>query len=70
MKWALLSQSYEWYGGEELELTEEEEKQVCYTFTVDKESDPSIDFVLSMGKTGDIVPESVIEVDDISIIKK
>lgn len=70
VKWALLSQSYEWYGGEELELTEEEEKQVCYTFTVDKESDPSIDFVLSMGKTGDIVPESVIEVDDISIIKK
>jgi len=73
IKFALLNQSYDWYGGADINLEKDIEKEVIETITVgqDKVSDSAIDFVISMGKISDVdTPLSTVEISDISILKK
>ncbi len=74
VKYAFLTAAYDWYGGEDLSLNAGEVKEAAYKFTVDKETDNNITFVISMGqiKVGEELvdtPVSAIEIDDISVIK-
>lgn len=73
VKYAFLTPapSYDWYGGEDLDLTAGELKEVDYTLKVnDKETSDQITFVISMGKIeGKETPISTIEIDDISVKK-
>ena len=70
VKYSLMNPSYAWYGGEDLELGADEVKEVDYEFTVDKDTNESITFAVSMGKIeGKDTPASTIEIDDISVVK-
>lgn len=71
VKYAFLTTSYDWYGGEDLELTANEVKEVEYTLDVgDKATDSAISFVVSMGKiAAKETPVSTIEIDDICVVK-
>ena len=70
VKYSLMNPSYAWYGGEDLELSADEVKEVDYEFTVDKDTNESITFAVSMGKIeGKDTPASTIEIDDISVVK-
>ena len=71
IKAALLTETYDWYGGADIDLKQNEEKEVNVTISVDKETDTNITFVLSMGIIdGKDTPASTIEIDDISIKKQ
>ncbi len=78
VKYAFLNPAYDWYGGEDVALTADEEKAVDFTLEVgDKPTHKEITFVISMGqiykdndKTQPIdTPVSTIEIDDISVVK-
>jgi uncharacterized protein YjdB len=68
IKFAFLNATYDWYGGADISLNADEEQTVTQTITVTKQTDPAIDFVISMGKIGD-TPASTIEISNISVIK-
>lgn len=68
VKAALLTETYDWYGGADIELAKDEEKEVVIPLYIDKETDTNITFVLSMGiMDGKDTPASTIEIDDISL---
>lgn len=68
VKAALLTEIYEWYGGADIELAKDEEKEVVIPLYIDKETDTNITFVLSMGiMDGKDTHASTIEIDDISL---
>ncbi len=70
VKYAFLNASYDYYGGEDLELIADEVKEVDYILNVDKATDSEISFVISMGKIADKeTPVSTIDIDDISVVK-
>ncbi len=70
VKYAFLDPSYDWYGGEDLNLTANEVKAVEYKLDVTKPTHNEITFVISMGKiANEDTPASTIEIDDISVIK-
>ena len=70
VKYAFLDPSYDWYGGEDLNLTANEVKAVEYKLDVTKPTHNKITFVISMGKiANEDTPASTIEIDDISVIK-
>lgn len=78
VKYAFLNPAYDWYGGEDVALTADEEKAVDFTLEVgDKPTHKEITFVISMGqiyKDNDKAqpidtPVSTIEIDDISVVK-
>ena len=71
VRYAFLNSKYDWYGGSDIALEAGQEKEVSDTITVgqDKESNPDMTFVLSMGKIDDS-PASQIELSDVSVIKK
>lgn len=69
IKAAMLSSGYTWYGGADIPLTQNEEKDVVIEFTMDKETDPETTMVISMGKIGDTTPPSVITLSDFSLVK-
>ena len=70
VKYAFLDPSYNWYGGEDLDLTANEVKAVDFTLDVTEPTHNEITFVISMGKISNAdTPVSVIEIDDISVEK-
>ncbi|MBD5489501.1 MAG: family 16 glycosylhydrolase [Lachnospiraceae bacterium] len=82
VKYAFLDpvKNYDWYGGEDLILEADKEKEVQYTLKVgDKDTCATINFQISMGQIYDnwdpkdrnpiATPTSTIEIDDISVKK-
>ena len=78
VKYAFLNPAYDWYGGEDVALTANEEKAVDFMLEMgDKPTHKEISFVISMGqiyqdndKAKPIdTPVSTIEIDDISVVK-
>ena len=71
VKYAFLNTTYVYYGGEDLELTANEVKEVEYTLDVgNKATDSAISFVVSMGQIADKeTPVSEIEISDICVKK-
>lgn len=69
VKIAFLTPEYDWYGGADIKLEADSEKNETFNFTVNKET-AIVDFVLSMGKTeGEDTPLGIIEVSNISVAK-
>ncbi len=59
-----------WYGGEDIELTADEVREVNYNLTVSADTSNEIIFAISMGKIADKeTPVSTIEISDISVVK-
>lgn len=70
IKLAMMSTSYNWYGGADIHLPENEEKEVVCEFTMSKETDSNADLVISMGKINDEdTPASDITLSDFSLVK-
>lgn len=70
IKLAMMSTSYTWYGGADIKLPENEEKEVVCEFTMNKETDSNADFVISMGKIdNEDTPASDITLSDFSLVK-
>ena len=72
IKAAMLTASYDWYGGADIALGKDTEKQVEIEFTVgeDKETDSNITMVISMGKIENVdTPVSGITLSDFKLIK-
>jgi hypothetical protein len=59
---------YDWYGGGTFNLTNEE-KEYEVTFTVDKDTNPNMYLMLSMGKIGDNTPASTVKISGLSLVK-
>ncbi len=73
VKYVLLDPSagYAWYGGEDITLDADQEKQIDAVLKISEASSDTIDFVISMGKIeGEETPASDIEISDISIVKQ
>ncbi|MEZ3475000.1 MAG: carbohydrate binding domain-containing protein [Lachnospiraceae bacterium] len=61
---------YAYYGGMDIALNAGRQKSISRIITVEKDTVDTIDFLISMGKIGNMeTPVSTIEIDDISIIK-
>ena len=70
IKAALLTASYDWYGGADIDLKKDTEEEVIIPIYVDKATDTDITLVVSMGiMEGKDTPVSTIEIDDISLKK-
>lgn len=70
IKLAMLSQSYEWYGGADIALEENKEKEVTIDFTMDKTTDVNTTMVVSMGLIEKVeTPSSTITLSDFSLVK-
>ncbi len=72
IKAAMLTTTYAWYGGADIALGKDTEKQVEIEFTVgeDKETDSNITMVISMGKIENVdTPVSGITLSDFKLIK-
>lgn len=71
IKLAIMSTKYAWYGGADIQLSANNEKEVVCEFTMSKETDDSnADFVISMGKIKDEdTPASDITLSDFSLVK-
>ena len=72
IKLAFLNATYAWYGGADISLTANTEKEVVCEFTVgeDKETDTNIDMVVSMGKIGEgDLAQHTITMSDFSLVK-
>ena len=68
VKAAFLTDSYDWYGGADIELEKDEEKEITVPFYVDKDTDTNITFVLSMGiMAGKDTPATIIEIEEINL---
>lgn len=50
IKLGFMSESYNWYGGTNLELPESEEQEVVYEFTMEKDTDRNAVMTVSMGQ--------------------
>lgn len=71
IKAAFLTATYGWYGGADIVLEKDVAKIVNVPIHVDQATDTNITFVISMGVIDGVeTPVSVIEIDDISLIKK
>lgn len=70
IKLAMLSTEYDWYGGDDIALEENQEREVTVDFTMDKSTDPNTTMVVSMGLMKDLAtPESTITLYDFSLVK-
>lgn len=70
IKLAMLSSAYDWYGGADISLQENQEKDVECIFIMEKETDNNTTLVISMGKIADIdTPASTITLSDFSLVK-
>lgn len=73
MKMAFLSpkNNYDWYGGQDIELTAGVTKEVSFDLNVEKATDSGISLNLSMGKiAGTETPASTITIENVSVVKK
>lgn len=75
IKLAMLSASYAWYGGEDISLEENQEKEVAVEFTMGEATDAAATLVVSMGliKDGEghevPTPASEVTLSDFSLVK-
>ena len=70
IKLAMLSADYDWYGGADIALEENQTKDVEVEFTMEKDTDANTTMVVSMGMIeGSDTPESVITLSDFSVVK-
>lgn len=69
IKLALMSQSYNWYGGADIALEEGKEKEITCEFTMEG-TDDNVLMVVSMGKIeGQDTPASDVTLSNFSIVK-
>ena len=69
IKAAFLNTGYKWYGGADIALTKDEEKEVSSEFTVTEETANDITFVVSMGLIAEEdTPASDITLSDFSLV--
>lgn len=70
IKLAMLTASYDWYGGADIALPADEIKEIEVTFTVEKATDTNITMVVSMGAIdGEEIPPSTVSLSDFSLVK-
>ena len=70
IKLAMLSPSYAWYGGDDIALEKDQEKEVTVEFTMNETTDMNAALVVSMGAiSGTETPASTIELSEFSLIR-
>lgn len=70
IKLALLTATYDYYGGADIALNAGEELSFEQDITISKDTNTAIDFIISMGKLENVdTPASNIEISDISFVK-
>lgn len=70
IKLAMLSPSYTWYGGEDLVLDKDQEKEFTVEFTMNQETEMNASMVISMGAISEIdTPASTVELPEFSLIR-
>ena len=66
----MLSPSYTWYGGADIVLEKDQEKEFTVEFTMDKETETNASMVISMGAISGIdTPASTVELSEFSLIR-
>ena len=70
IKLAMLSPSYTWYGGADIALEKDQEKEVTVDFEMTEATDMNTAMVVSMGAiAGTETPASTIELSEFSLIR-
>ena len=70
IKLAMLSPSYAWYGGGDIVLEKDQEKEVTVDFVMNETTEMNASMVISMGAiTGIETPASAIELSDFSLVR-
>ena len=70
IKLAMLSPSYTWYGGADIALEKDQEKEVTVDFTMNETTDMNAALVISMGAiAGTETSASTIELSEFSLIR-
>lgn len=70
IKLAMLSPSYAWYGGDDIALEKDQEKEVTVEFTMNETTDMNAALVVSMGAIEETeTPASTIELSEFSLIR-
>ena len=70
IKLAMLSPSNAWYGGEDIALEKDQEKEVTVEFTMNETTDMNAALVISMGAIEETeTPASTIEMSEFSLIR-
>ena len=70
IKLAMLSPSNAWYGGEDIALEKDQEKEVTVEFTMNETTDMNAALVISMGAIAETeTPASTIELSEFSLIR-
>ena len=70
IKLAMLSPSYAWYGGEDIVLEKDQEKEISVEFTMNGTTELNASMVISMGAVAGIeTPASIIELSDFSLVR-
>ena len=66
----MLSPSYTWYGGADIALEKDQEKEVTVDFTMNENTDMDAALVISMGAiAGTETSTSTIELSEFSLIR-
>lgn len=70
IKLAMLSPSYNWFGGEDLVLDKDQEEEFTVEFTMNEETETNASTVISMGAISEIdTPASTVELSEFSLIR-
>lgn len=70
IKLAMLSPSYNWFGGEDLVLDKDQEEEFTVEFTMNEETETNASMVISMGAISEIdTPASIVELSEFSLIR-
>ena len=70
IKLAMLSPSYAWYGGADIALEKDQEKEVTVDFVMNETTEMNASMVISMGAIAGIeTPASMIELSDFSLVR-
>lgn len=70
IKLAMLSPSYAWYGGADIVLEKDQEKEVTVDFVMNETTEMNASMVISMGAIAGIeTPASMIELSDFSLVR-
>lgn len=70
IKLAMLSPSYNWFGGDDLVLDKDQEEEFTVEFTMNEETETNASMVISMGAISEIdTPASTVELSEFSLIR-
>lgn len=70
IKLAIMSKAFAWYGGEDIALEKDTERDVSIEFTMEKDTDTEATMQVSMGKFENVdTPVSTITLSDFSLVK-